>query len=55
MNLYHHLVETLKFAGGQRWRLWDPRSHLEVQVRQAEAGGELPAQPLVSTKGGPGQ
>lgn len=33
VNLYHHLVETLKFAGGQRWRLWDPRSHPELQVR----------------------
>lgn len=33
MNLYHHLVETLKFARGQRWRLWDPQSHPEVQVR----------------------
>ncbi|XP_032510289.1 glutathione hydrolase 5 proenzyme isoform X5 [Phocoena sinus] len=31
VNLYHHLVETLKFARGQRWRLWDPRSHPEVQ------------------------
>uniref|UniRef100_A0A9L0RGH7 Glutathione hydrolase 5 proenzyme n=1 Tax=Equus caballus TaxID=9796 RepID=A0A9L0RGH7_HORSE len=31
VNLYHHLVETLKFAGGQRWRLWDPRSHPELQ------------------------
>ncbi|XP_010830446.1 PREDICTED: LOW QUALITY PROTEIN: gamma-glutamyltransferase 5-like, partial [Bison bison bison] len=30
VNLYHHLVETLKFAGGQRWRLWDPRSHPEI-------------------------
>lgn len=33
MNLYHHFVETLKFAGGLRWHLWDPRSHPEVQVR----------------------
>nr|XP_012604733.1 gamma-glutamyltransferase 5 isoform X1 [Microcebus murinus] len=31
VDMYHHLVETLKFAEGQRWRLWDPRSHLEVQ------------------------
>ncbi|KAF5923084.1 hypothetical protein HPG69_016551 [Diceros bicornis minor] len=31
VNLYHHLVETLKFAGGQKWRLWDPRSHPEIQ------------------------
>ncbi|XP_069850540.1 glutathione hydrolase 5 proenzyme [Dipodomys merriami] len=31
VNMYHHLVETLKFAGGQRWRLWDPRSHPMVQ------------------------
>lgn len=34
--MYHHLVETLKFARGQRWRLWDPRSHPEVQVRCPE-------------------
>lgn len=44
MNLYHHLVETLKFAGGQRWRLWDPRSHPEVQVRcPGLVGSPVPA------------
>ncbi|XP_015422701.1 PREDICTED: gamma-glutamyltransferase 5, partial [Myotis davidii] len=32
VTLYHHLVETFKFAGGLRWRLWDPRSHPDVQV-----------------------
>lgn len=26
VNFYHHLVETLKFAWGQRWRLWEPHS-----------------------------
>ncbi|ELK26408.1 Gamma-glutamyltransferase 5 [Myotis davidii] len=31
VTLYHHLVETFKFAGGLRWRLWDPRSHPDVQ------------------------
>lgn len=45
VNLYHHLVETLKFAGGQRWRLWDPRSHPDIQVRWPVAGGEPPSQP----------
>ncbi|XP_014388839.1 PREDICTED: gamma-glutamyltransferase 5 [Myotis brandtii] len=25
VTLYHHLVETFKFAGGLRWRLWDPQ------------------------------
>ena len=44
VNLYHHLVETLKFAGGQRWRLWDPRSHPEVQVRcPGLVGSPVPA------------
>lgn len=43
--MYHHLVETLKFAGGQRWRLWDPRSHLDIQVRWPVAAGEPPSQP----------
>jgi hypothetical protein len=40
VNMYHHLVETLKFAGGQRWRLCDPRSNLVVQVRLPRADGE---------------
>nr|XP_015005372.2 glutathione hydrolase 5 proenzyme isoform X3 [Macaca mulatta] len=31
VNMYHHLVETLKFARGQRWRLGDPRSHPKLQ------------------------
>lgn len=31
VNMYHHLVETLKFAVGQRWRLWDPYSHPGIQ------------------------
>nr|XP_051693071.1 glutathione hydrolase 5 proenzyme isoform X1 [Oryctolagus cuniculus] len=42
VSMYHHIVETLKFAGGQRWRLWDPRSHPEVQnASQALLGEEL--------------
>ncbi|XP_068845623.1 glutathione hydrolase 5 proenzyme isoform X1 [Capricornis sumatraensis] len=44
VNLYHHLVETLKFAGGQRWRLWDPRSHPEVQNTSQDLLGEALAQ-----------
>ncbi|KAK2500185.1 hypothetical protein MC885_011118, partial [Smutsia gigantea] len=44
VNLYHHLVETLKFAEGQRWRLWDPRSHLEVQNASQDLLGEALAQ-----------
>ncbi|XP_004386223.1 glutathione hydrolase 5 proenzyme isoform X2 [Trichechus manatus latirostris] len=44
VNMYHHLVETLKFAGGQRWRLWDPRSHLEVQNASRDLLGEALAQ-----------
>ncbi|XP_070331770.1 glutathione hydrolase 5 proenzyme isoform X2 [Odocoileus virginianus] len=44
VNLYHHLVETLKFAGGQRWRLWDPRSHPEVQNASRDLLGEALAQ-----------
>ncbi|XP_040859685.1 glutathione hydrolase 5 proenzyme isoform X2 [Ochotona curzoniae] len=31
VDVYHHLVETFKFAWGQKWRLWDPRSHPEMQ------------------------
>ncbi|EDL97198.1 gamma-glutamyltransferase-like activity 1 [Rattus norvegicus] len=31
VNMYHHLVEALKFAVGQRWRLWDPYSHPGIQ------------------------
>nr|XP_012997563.1 glutathione hydrolase 5 proenzyme isoform X5 [Cavia porcellus] len=44
VNMYHHLVETLKFAGGQRWRQWDPRSHPEVQNASQELLGEALAQ-----------
>ncbi|XP_069352855.1 glutathione hydrolase 5 proenzyme isoform X1 [Eulemur rufifrons] len=44
VNMYHHLVETLKFAEGQRWRLWDPRSHLEVQNASRDLLGEAFAQ-----------
>ncbi|XP_037679468.1 glutathione hydrolase 5 proenzyme isoform X2 [Choloepus didactylus] len=40
VDVYHRLVETLKFAGGQRWRLWDPRSHLEAQNASQELLGE---------------
>ncbi|XP_036278868.1 glutathione hydrolase 5 proenzyme [Pipistrellus kuhlii] len=42
--LYHHLVETFKFAGGQRWRLWDPRSHPEAQNASLDLLGEALAQ-----------
>ncbi|KAM8818418.1 glutathione hydrolase 5 proenzyme [Rhynchonycteris naso] len=44
VNLYHHLVETFKFAGGLRWRLWDPRSHPEVQNATQDLLGEALAQ-----------
>ncbi|XP_008067296.1 gamma-glutamyltransferase 5 isoform X2 [Carlito syrichta] len=44
VNVYHHLVETLKFAEGQRWRLWDPHSHLEVQNASQDLLGEALAQ-----------
>ncbi|XP_010602215.1 glutathione hydrolase 5 proenzyme isoform X2 [Fukomys damarensis] len=44
VSMYHHLVETLKFAGGQRWRLWDPRSRPEVQNASQELLGEALAQ-----------
>lgn len=43
VTLYHHLVETFKFAGGLRWRLWDPRSHPEVQVRWPRPGRSVRA------------
>ncbi|XP_032731917.1 glutathione hydrolase 5 proenzyme isoform X2 [Lontra canadensis] len=46
VNLYHHLVETLKFAGGQRWRLWDPRSHLDMQNVSQDLLGETLAQQI---------
>ncbi|KAI5772989.1 GGT5 [Gulo gulo luscus] len=46
VNLYHHLVETLKFAGGQRWRLWDPRSHLDIQNVSQDLLGETLAQQI---------
>ncbi|XP_044099752.1 glutathione hydrolase 5 proenzyme isoform X4 [Neovison vison] len=45
-NLYHHLVETLKFAGGQRWRLWDPHSHLDIQNVSQDLLGETLAQQI---------
>lgn len=44
VTLYHHLVETFKFAGGLRWRLWDPRSHPEVQNASRDLLGEALAQ-----------
>ncbi|XP_022351373.1 gamma-glutamyltransferase 5 isoform X4 [Enhydra lutris kenyoni] len=46
VNLYHHLVETLKFAGGQRWRLWDPHSHLDIQNVSQDLLGETLAQQI---------
>lgn len=39
MDFYHHLVETFKFARGLKWRLWDPRSHPEVQVKRLGSPG----------------
>ncbi|XP_074247387.1 glutathione hydrolase 5 proenzyme isoform X2 [Saimiri boliviensis] len=44
VNVYHHLVETLKFARGQRWRLGDPRSHPKLQNASRELLGEALAQ-----------
>lgn len=44
VNMYHHLVETFKFAGGLRWWLWDPRSHPEVQNASQDLLGEALAQ-----------
>ncbi|XP_077015441.1 glutathione hydrolase 5 proenzyme [Tamandua tetradactyla] len=44
VDVYHRLVETLKFAGGQRWRLWDPRSHLQMQNASEDLLGEALAQ-----------
>ncbi|KAM5310725.1 glutathione hydrolase 5 proenzyme isoform 2-T2 [Glossophaga mutica] len=46
VDLYHHLVETFKFARGLRWRLWDPRSHPEVQNSSWELLGEALAQKI---------
>ncbi|XP_015355801.1 glutathione hydrolase 5 proenzyme isoform X4 [Marmota marmota marmota] len=44
VSMYHHLVETLKFARGQRWRLWDPLSHPEVKNASQDLLGEALAQ-----------
>ncbi|KAL0624507.1 Glutathione hydrolase 5 proenzyme [Plecturocebus cupreus] len=44
VNVYHHLVETLKFARGQRWRLGDPRSHPKLQNASRDLLGEALAQ-----------
>ncbi|EAW59643.1 glutathione hydrolase 5 proenzyme isoform 2 [Homo sapiens] len=44
VNVYHHLVETLKFAKGQRWRLGDPRSHPKLQNASRDLLGETLAQ-----------
>lgn len=33
VDLYHRLVETLKFAEGQKGRLWDPQIFLDTKVR----------------------
>nr|XP_021509452.1 gamma-glutamyltransferase 5 isoform X3 [Meriones unguiculatus] len=40
VTIYHHLVETLKFAVGQRWRLWDPHSHPGIQNNSQDLLGE---------------
>ncbi|KAF3813765.1 hypothetical protein GH733_018297 [Mirounga leonina] len=45
---------TLKFAGGQRWRLWDPRSHLDIQNASQDLLGEALAQHIrqqIDTRG----
>ncbi|KAL4833917.1 hypothetical protein H8958_011746 [Nasalis larvatus] len=44
VNMYHRLVETLKFARGQRWRLRDPRSHPKLQNASQDLLGETLAQ-----------
>lgn len=44
VSMYHYLVETLKFARGQRWRLWDPRSYPEVQNASQDLLGEALAE-----------
>nr|XP_054399916.1 glutathione hydrolase 5 proenzyme-like [Pongo abelii] len=44
VNVYHHLVEMLKFARGQRWRLRDPRSHPKLQNASRDLLGETLAQ-----------
>nr|XP_044988537.1 glutathione hydrolase 5 proenzyme isoform X1 [Jaculus jaculus] len=44
VDMYHHLVETLKFAAGQRWRLRDPRSHPGTQNASQDLLGEALAQ-----------
>ncbi|XP_034379627.1 glutathione hydrolase 5 proenzyme isoform X1 [Arvicanthis niloticus] len=44
VNMYHHLVETLKFAVGQRGRLWDPSSYPGIQNISQDFLGEDLAQ-----------
>ncbi|XP_007955576.1 glutathione hydrolase 5 proenzyme [Orycteropus afer afer] len=44
VDMYHRLVETLKFAEGQKWRLRDPHSHLETQNASQELLGKALAQ-----------
>lgn len=41
VNMYHYLIETLKFAVGQRWRLWDAYSRPGIQVRLPGTDGVL--------------
>ncbi|XP_054448846.1 glutathione hydrolase 5 proenzyme isoform X2 [Pteronotus mesoamericanus] len=36
VDLYHRFVETVKFARGRGWQLWDPRSHPAVQNTSQE-------------------
>ncbi|KAH0518146.1 Gamma-glutamyltransferase 5 [Microtus ochrogaster] len=43
-NMYHHLVETLKFAIGQRWLLWDSYSRPGIQNTSQNLLGEALAQ-----------
>ncbi|XP_006901480.1 PREDICTED: LOW QUALITY PROTEIN: gamma-glutamyltransferase 5 [Elephantulus edwardii] len=44
VDVYHRLVETLKYAEGQKWRLWDPRSHVEGQNASQDLLGKTLAQ-----------
>ncbi|KAG8523082.1 Glutathione hydrolase 5 proenzyme [Galemys pyrenaicus] len=54
LNLYHRLVETLKFAEGQRWRLWDPRTYQNDQNASQDLLGEALARDFlqrINTRG----
>ncbi|XP_049646639.1 glutathione hydrolase 5 proenzyme [Suncus etruscus] len=44
VDLYHRLVETLKFAEGQKGRLWDPQIFLDTKKASENLLGEALAQ-----------